>query len=94
MTYLETLNKFYETGMEILDIKVAIEVECFFGTDNKELFETCCAYVKEVYLDNEWVDITYVTRILEEFLDNFTDVETKIAKAKNFYDYFAAREED
>lgn len=93
MTYLETLEKFNETGMEILDIKVAIEVECFFGTENKELFEACCAEVKEVYLKVEWAQLAYITQVLHSFLNNFEDDATKISKLSDFLTYFKVRED-
>lgn len=94
MTYLETLKQFYNTKMEILDIKVAIEVECLIGTEDVELFEACCSTVKDVYLHFEWADITFVTNVLVQFLDNFGNTKEKIDKLSNFYDYFKAFAEE
>lgn len=93
MTYLETLKEFNKTGLEIVDIKVAIEVEHFFGTDNIELFEALCSEVKWTYLKFEWATIKDVTSLLKDYLDNYPD-DRKISALKEFNIYFKNHEEE
>lgn len=93
MTYLEILEKFNDTGLEILDIKVAIEVECFFGTENKDLFEALCSEVKEMYLKFEWATIPDITQLLKDYLDGYKE-ENKITALKEFITYFKMHEEE
>lgn len=93
MTYLETLKEFNKTGLEIVDIKVAIEVEHFFGTDNVELFEALCSEVKWTYLKFEWATIKDVTSLLKDYLDNYSD-DRKLSALKEFNIYFKNHEEE
>ena len=93
MTYLETLKEFNKTGLEIVDIKVAIEVEHFFGTENTELFEALCSEVKWTYLKFEWATIKDVTSLLKDYLDNYPD-DRKLSALKEFNIYFKNHEEE
>jgi hypothetical protein len=93
MTYLKTLENFRKTRLDILDIKVAIEVEFFFGTDNIELFEALCSEVKWTYLKFEWATIKDVTSLLKDYLDNYPD-DRKISALKEFNIYFKNHEEE
>lgn len=93
MTYLKTLENFRKTRLDILDIKVAIEVEFFFGTDNQELFEALCSEVKEMYIKFEWANIPEITSLLRDYLSGYAE-ENKVNALKEFYTYFKMHEEE
>ena len=83
MNYREQLNKVNELGINICDLTIANELDCFLDCEYTEKdFERLCEYARYIYLRADNITAEAIARAIDDLLSRGKTVGNIIAMNK------------